>query len=51
MDDLSKKLGKNLKEIRTKKGTSQGNISRALNMDRGYISSSLESGLRNPTFY
>lgn len=48
MNDLSKKLGRNLKEIWIKKGLSQGDISRALNMDRGYISG-IENGLRNPT--
>ena len=48
MNQISKKLGKNLKKIRLEKGMSQGDISRKLNMDRGYISG-LENGLRNPT--
>ena len=48
MDNISAKLGKNLKKIRTEKGISQGDISRTLNMDRGYISS-VENGRRNPT--
>jgi transcriptional regulator with XRE-family HTH domain len=48
MDNISAKLGKNLKKIRTEKGISQGDISRKLNMDRGYISG-IENGRRNPT--
>jgi len=48
MDELSKKLGQNIKRIREKRGLSQGDISRKLNMDRGYISN-LENGKRNPT--
>jgi len=46
--DVSKKLGDNIKRIRTKKNMTQGDICRALNLDRGYVSS-LESGKRNPT--
>ncbi len=46
--DISKKLGTNIKRIRTKKGMTQGDICRALDLDRGYVSS-LESGKRNPT--
>ena len=46
--DISKKLGANIKRIRTKKGMSQGDICRALDLDRGYVSS-LENGKRNPT--
>ena len=45
---ISKKLGENIKRIRTKKGMTQGDIFRALKLDRGYVSS-LESGKRNPT--
>jgi DNA-binding XRE family transcriptional regulator len=45
---ISKRLGENIKRIRTKKGMTQGDIFRALNLDRGYVSS-LESGKRNPT--
>ncbi len=46
--DISKKLGANIKRIRTEKGMTQGDICRALDLDRGYVSS-LESGKRNPT--
>ena len=45
---ISKKLGENIKRIRTEKGMTQGDIFRALKLDRGYVSS-LESGKRNPT--
>ena len=45
---ISKRLGANIKRIRMKKGMTQGDIFRALNLDRGYVSS-LESGKRNPT--
>lgn len=48
MRSISTKLGSNLKKIRIKIGVSQGDISRKLNMDRGYISS-IENGKRNPT--
>ncbi|MBU1130737.1 helix-turn-helix domain-containing protein [Patescibacteria group bacterium] len=48
MTKISKKLGKNIKRIREEKGMSQGDICRALSMDRGYISR-VENGLKNPT--
>ena len=48
MDEISKKLGQNIKRIREQKGMTQGDICRSLNLDRGYISS-IESGKRNPT--
>lgn len=48
MTKISKKLGQNIKRIRQEKAMSQGDISRALNMDRGYISG-IENGYRNPT--
>lgn len=48
MNNISKKLGQNIKRIRETKGMSQGDISRALNMDRGYISR-IENGFKNPT--
>ena len=48
MKSISSKLGQNLKNIRTKKDISQGDISRKLNMDRGSISS-IENGKKNPT--
>jgi len=44
----SKKLGKNLKELRQKQGLSQGDIARFLGADRSYISN-IESGRMNPT--
>lgn len=48
MNQISKKLGQNIKRIREDKGMSQGDICRALNMDRGYMSR-IESGQKNPT--
>lgn len=45
---ISKKLGDNIKKIRTKKGMSQGDICRALDMDRGYMSA-IENGKKNIT--
>lgn len=44
----SKRLGENLKKLRTKKKMSQGDISRKLGVDRAYISS-IENGRMNPT--
>ena len=44
----SKKLGKNLRRIRTEKGMSQGDICRALNLDRAHICN-IENGKQNPT--
>jgi len=46
--NISKRLGENIKRIRTEKGMTKGDIFRALKLDRGYVSS-LESGKRNPT--
>ena len=46
--NISKRLGANIKRIRTEKGMTQGDIVRALDLDRGYVSS-LENGKRNPT--
>ena len=48
MADISSKLGQNLKNIRTKKKMSQGDIARALEVHRAYISG-IENGKRNPT--
>ena len=48
MKDEARKLGKNLKRIRTEKGISQGDIVRALKMDRAFISN-IENGKTNPT--
>lgn len=42
------KLGRNLKKIRVEKGISQGDIARALNVARSFVSD-LENGKRNPT--
>jgi len=48
MNPASEKLGQNMKRIRTKKKMSQGDIARALGVDRGYISN-IENGKKNPT--
>lgn len=48
MANISSKLGLNMKRIRTKKNMSQGDIARALEVDRGYISN-IESGKKNLT--
>ena len=48
MANISSKLGQNMKRIRTKKNMSQGDIARALEVDRGYISN-IESGKKNLT--
>jgi transcriptional regulator with XRE-family HTH domain len=48
MQEISKKLGENLKKVRAKKKLSQGDIARALEVDKGYISN-IESGNKNPT--
>ena len=48
MNNISTKLGQNMKRVRTKKGMSQGDIARALDVDRGYISN-IENGKKNPT--
>ena len=45
---IPKKLVENIKKIRTKKGMSQGDICRALDMDRGYMSA-IENGKKNIT--
>lgn len=45
---ISQKLGNNIKKIRTQKKMSQGDICRALNMDRGYMSA-IENGKKNIT--
>ena len=42
------KLGKNLKRIRTEKDISQGDIARALNVGRSFITN-IENGKTNPT--
>ena len=48
MQNESTKLGQNLKRIRTKKGISQGDIARELEVSRGFIST-IENGKTNPT--
>lgn len=48
MKDEAKKLGKNLKHIRTEKDISQGDIARSLGVSRGFVSN-LENGKTNPT--
>ena len=45
---ISKRLGDTIKKIRTRKGMSQGDICRALDMDRGYMSA-IEDGKKNIT--
>ena len=45
---ISKRLGTNIKKIRTIKKMSQGDICRALDMDRGYMSA-IENGKKNIT--
>jgi transcriptional regulator with XRE-family HTH domain len=42
------KLGKNLKRIRTEKDISQGDIARALDVGRSFITN-IENGKTNPT--
>lgn len=44
----AQKFGENMKKIRTEKGMSQGDICRALGLDRGYISN-VENGKQNLT--
>lgn len=48
MANISLKLEQNMKRIRTKKNMSQGDIARALEVDRSYISN-IESGKKNLT--
>ncbi len=48
MAQISKKLGGNIKRIRQKKNMTQGDICRALNMDRSYMSA-IENGKKNIT--
>ena len=45
---ITQKLGGNIKKIRTRKKMSQGDICRALDMDRGYMSA-IENGKKNIT--
>jgi len=48
MAKISKQLGQNIKRIRLKKRMSQGDICRAIGMDRSYMSA-IESGKKNVT--
>jgi transcriptional regulator with XRE-family HTH domain len=48
MSKTSKKLGKNIKHIRLRRKMSQGDICRAIDMDRGYMSA-IEGGKVNVT--
>lgn len=48
MNEVSQKLGQNLKRIRTQQQMSQGDIARSLDVDKGYISN-IENGKKNPT--
>jgi len=48
MKSDSVKLGKNLKNIRTKKNISQGEIARILKVGRSFITN-IENGKTNPT--
>ena len=48
MNNTSQKLGANIKRIRTKNKMTQGDICRAIKMDRSYMSA-IESGKKNVT--
>lgn len=48
MLQISKKLGQNIKRIRLNRKMSQGDICRAIDMDRSYMSA-IESGKKNIT--
>jgi len=48
MNQISKKLGQNIKRIRILHKMSQGDICRKLNMDRSYMSA-IENGKKNIT--
>jgi len=48
MTNSAKKLGDNIKLIRTAKGMTQGDLCRKLELDRSYMSN-VENGNKNPT--
>jgi len=48
MSTSAKKLGENIKRIRAEKNMTQGDLCRALDLDRAYISN-VENGNKNPT--
>ena len=49
-DELKKKIGQRIVELRTKKGWSQSDLARACNKDRQAMEK-LENGKVNPTLY
>ena len=48
MKSEAQRLGDNLKRIRTEKDISQGDIARALEVDKSFVSN-IENGKTNPT--
>jgi transcriptional regulator with XRE-family HTH domain len=48
MKDDAKRLGENLKKIRTRKNVSQVGIANILGVDRSFVSN-IENGKNNPT--
>lgn len=48
MKDDAKKLGENLKEIRTKKNITQTELAKTLGVNKSFVSN-LENGKTNPT--
>ena len=48
MENISKHFGKKVREVRLKKGLSQGDVARTLNFHRSYVSG-IERGVRNPS--
>ena len=48
MTNSAKKLGDNIKRIRTAKGMTQGDLCRKLELDRSYMSN-VENDNKNPT--
>ncbi|GGH72058.1 helix-turn-helix domain-containing protein [Phaeocystidibacter marisrubri] len=49
-EELKKKIGQRIVELRTKKGWSQSDLARACNKDRQAVEK-LENGKVNPTLY
>jgi transcriptional regulator with XRE-family HTH domain len=48
MENISKKFGEKVREVRLKQGLSQGDVARRLNLHRSYVSG-IERGVRNPS--
>ena len=48
MKDDAKKLGENLRKIRSKKNITQTELAQTLNVDKSFISN-IENGKNNPT--